>query len=310
MTERPIVIAHRGASGYVPEHTLIGKALAHGLGADYLEQDVVATRDSQLVVLHDLYLDDVSDVAQRFPERRRSDGLHYVIDLDLAELQQLTLFERRTPGGDTAKYPGRFPTDTGVSRIATLDEELRLIQGLNKSTGRAVGIYPEIKHPRWHLEHGIDLSKLLLERLRAFGYSRPEHAALVQCFEAGELERVRDELGCALRLIQLVGSESHYAELLTPAGLEGVARYAFGLGPSHRRLIADQQGAPRITELTKRAHDLGLRLHPYTFRREELPDYATSLEQMLEIFLGRARVDGVFCDFPDVAARVRDSVFP
>ncbi len=87
MTERAIVIAHRGASGYLPEHTLVGKALAYGLGADYLEQDVVATRDAQLVVLHDLHLDDVSDVAQRFPGRHRDDGLHYVIDFDLAELQ-------------------------------------------------------------------------------------------------------------------------------------------------------------------------------------------------------------------------------
>src|SRR5206468_1815389 len=119
MTERAIVIAHRGASGYLPEHTLVGKALAYGLGADYLEQDVVATRDAELVVLHDLHLDDVSDVAQRFPGRQRGDGLHYAIDFDLAEIQRLTLFERRTAGARTAKYPGRFPADIGVARIAT-----------------------------------------------------------------------------------------------------------------------------------------------------------------------------------------------
>ena len=104
MTLSPIVIAHRGASGYLPEHTLAAKALAHGLGADYIEQDVVATRDSQLVVLHDLYLDDVTDVALKFPGRQRSDGRHYVIDFDLAELEQLTVFERRAPGTARAKY--------------------------------------------------------------------------------------------------------------------------------------------------------------------------------------------------------------
>src|SRR6185503_3100921 len=109
MKPPPIVIAHRGASGYLPEHTLVAKALAHGLGADYLEQDVVATRDGKLVVLHDLYLDDVSDVAERFRGRQRDDGLHYVIDFDLTELKTLTVFERRAPGSAAAKYPARFP---------------------------------------------------------------------------------------------------------------------------------------------------------------------------------------------------------
>ncbi|MEO8465253.1 MAG: glycerophosphodiester phosphodiesterase [Gammaproteobacteria bacterium] len=306
MTERAIVIAHRGASGYLPEHTLVGKALAYGLGADYLEQDVVATRDAELVVLHDLHLDEVSDVAQRFPGRHRKDGLHYAIDFDLAELQHLTVFERRAPGTSTAKYPDRFPAGIGVARIATLDDELRLIQGLNQSTGRSVGVYSEIKDPQWHLEHGVDLTRLLLAKLRAFGYFQPEHTAFVQCFDANELRRVRDDLGCGLRLIQLVEDEPAFTELLTPAGLAGVARYAFGLGPSHRQLVADEGGRPHITSLTTRAREVGLRLHPYTFRREELPGYATSLEHLLEVFLGHARVDGVFCDFPDVAARVRD----
>src|SRR5688572_24954616 len=96
----PFVIAHRGASGYLPEHTLAAKALAYGLGADYLEQDVVATRDGRLVVLHDLHLDDISDVARRFPGRQRADGRHYVVDFDLSELETLRVFERRTPGSD------------------------------------------------------------------------------------------------------------------------------------------------------------------------------------------------------------------
>jgi glycerophosphoryl diester phosphodiesterase len=247
-------------------------------------------------------------VAGRFPGRQRADGLHYVIDFDLAELQQLTLFERRTRGSGTAKYPARFPAGIGVARVATLDEELQLIQGLNQSTGRTVGVYPEIKEPRWHREHGIDLSRLLLAKLEAFGYSRPEHAAFVQCFDADELVRVRHELGCQLRLIQLAGTEPAYAELLTPAGLAGVARYAHGLGPNHRQLVADEGGRPKITTLTARARELGLRLHPYTFRREELPGYASTLEQLLEVFFGQARVDGVFCDFPDVAVRVRDGL--
>ena len=115
MNGRPIVIAHRGASGYLPEHTLVAKALAYGLGADYLEQDVVATRDGKLVVLHDLHLDDVSDVAERFPGRQRDDGLHYVIDFDVAELKTLAVLERRAPDGANAKYPQRFPRDARIA---------------------------------------------------------------------------------------------------------------------------------------------------------------------------------------------------
>jgi glycerophosphoryl diester phosphodiesterase len=308
MMAPPIVIAHRGASGYLPEHTLAAKALAYGLGADYLEQDVVATRDARLVVLHDLNLDDVSDVARRFPGRHRPDGRHYVIDFDLAELELLHVFERRNPGSAVAKYPARFPADTGVLRIATLADELRLVQGLNKSMGRTVGVYPEIKEPAWHRAHGIDLTSLLLAELAVFGYSRASDPVFVQCFDAAELVRVKTELGSQLKLIQLVGAEPSHAEWLTPAGLRRVARYAYGLGPHHAQLAeAVAGGRPTLTPLSDRAHDAGLRLHPYTFRRDDLPPYARTLEEWLEFFLKTVGIDGLFCDHPDVAVRVRDS---
>lgn len=306
MKARPIVIAHRGASGYLPEHTLPAKALAYGLGADFLEQDIVATRDRRLVVLHDIYLDDVSDVARRFPGRHRDDGRHYAVDFDLAELETLTVFERRAPASSTPRFPSRFPADDGIAGIATLERELRLIQGLNRSMGRTVGIYPEIKNPEWHRRHGIDLAALLLAELAAFGYTRPEDPAFIQCFDAHELARVRDELGCALRLTQLVGPEPEYSELLTAEGLKRVARYADGLGPNHSQLAGGDAGRPRLTPLVARAHDCGLELHPYTFRRDELPPYARTLEELLELFFVDARAEGVFCDFPDIAVRVRD----
>jgi glycerophosphoryl diester phosphodiesterase len=308
MTQAPIVIAHRGASGYLPEHTLAAKALAFGLGADYLEQDVVATRDAELVVLHDLHLDDVTDVARRYPGRRREDGRHYVIDFDLAELQTLTVFERRAPGSAAANYPARFPADAALFRIATLEQELRLVQGLNHSTGRNVGVYAEIKHPEWHRQHGIDLAKQVLGALRSFGYSRAGDAAFVQCFDAAELARVKNELGCELKLIQLVGTEPAYTESLTAKGLRSLAEYAYGLGPHHSQLVEEEGGIrPRVARLTREARDAGLRLHPYTFRRDELPSYARTLEEWLELFWAEVRVDGVFCDHPDVAVRVRDS---
>jgi glycerophosphoryl diester phosphodiesterase len=303
-----IVIAHRGASGYLPEHTLAAKALAYGLGADFLEQDVVATRDSQLVVLHDTHLDDVTDVAQRFPGRHREDGRHYVIDFDLAELQTLTVFERRAPGSSAAKFPSRFPADTGLFGIATLEQELMLIQGLNRSTGRVVGAYPEIKEPDWHRRHGIDLGKLVLTELRTFGYSRAEDPAFVQCFDSAELIRLKHELGCRLRLIQLVGPEPHYGELLTATGLRAVSAYAYGLGPRYSQLLdSDGRGRPQASDMARRARDAGLHLHAYTFRRDELPVYARTLEELLELVWSQAGIDGVFCDHPDIAVRVRAS---
>jgi glycerophosphoryl diester phosphodiesterase len=308
MKPPPIVIAHRGASGYLPEHTLAAKALAHGLGADYLEQDVVATRDAQLVVLHDLYLDDVTDVAVKFPGRQRGDGKHYVIDFDLAELKTLTIFERRAPGAANAKYPARFPVETGLFGIATLQEELELIHGLNRSTGRVAGIYPEIKDPQWHRRHGIDLSTLMLAELRAFGYSRAGDAAFVQCFDTAELARLKRELKCELPLIQLVGPEAEYEPLLTAAGLRSLADYAYGLGPHHSQLVEAKEGRrPRPADLAGRARDAGLRVHAYTFRRDDLPAYARTLEELLALFFVDVAVDGVFSDHPDVAARVRAS---
>jgi len=309
MPRSPIIIAHRGASGYLPEHTLAAKALAYGQGADYLEQDVVATRDGRLVVLHDLHLDDVTDVARRFPGRHRDDGRHYVVDFDLAELESLRVFERRAPGSSRPKHPARFPAEHELFGIATLMDELRLITGLNKSTGRTVGIYCEIKEPAWHHAHGIDLAALLLRELATFGYSRAADPAFVQCFDSNELIRVRAALGSDLRLVQLVGREAKYTELLTSDGLRRVAGYAYGLGPHHSQL-ADQSadGGPRLLPLKELADDAGLRLHPYTFRREDVPEYASSFEDWLEFFIAGARVDGLFCDHPDVAVRVRDSV--
>jgi glycerophosphoryl diester phosphodiesterase len=306
MTAAPIVIAHRGACGYLPEHTLAAKALAYGLGADYLEQDVVATRDGQLVVLHDLHLDDVTDVAQRFSGRHRADGRHYVVDFDLAELETLRVFERRAPGEQRMKYPTRFPGDVGILRIATLADELRLVQGLNQSMGRSVGIYPEIKAPLWHRQHGIDLSRLLLEELAAFGYSSSADAVFVQCFDEAELVRVATELGSKLKLIQLVAADSSYAELLTASGLRRLAGYASGVGAHHAQLVTAPEGRPpRIEALVGLAHDAGLRLHPYTFRRDDLPGYARTLEEWVAFFFAEVRVDGLFCDHPDVAVRVR-----
>ena len=167
MTRPPVVIAHRGASGYLPEHTLEAKALAYGLGADYLEQDVVATRDAAARR--------APRSASRRRHRRRATfsgaeqggrpPLRRSISISQS-CRRLTVSERRKPGSAAARFPNRFPVGKGAFRIATLDQELDLIAGLNRSMQRTVGIYAEIKDPQWHREHGIDLARLLLEQAR------------------------------------------------------------------------------------------------------------------------------------------------
>lgn len=314
MSTPQLIIAHRGASGYLPEHTLEGKALAYAQGADYLEQDIVATRDGALVVLHDLFLEQVSNVAAVYPGRQRDDGHYYVIDFTLAELRELGLNERRQPGRQEALYPERFPLDGGGRfRIATLAEEIELIRGLNRSTGRSVGLYPEIKEPRWHAAHGIDLGRHLLETLADFGYRRAGDPVFVQCFDAEELTRLRGMAGMQLKLVQLF-DELQLRDVLRREreGLAAVAARADAVGLPYRALLEPPaglpDGRPRASSVLERIRAAGVRLHPYTFRRETLPPYVPALESLLEFFLAELRVDGLFCDFPDIAVAVRDRV--
>lgn len=302
-----LVIAHRGASGYLPEHTLAAKAMAYAQGADYIEQDLVMTSDDEVVVLHDHHLDTVTNVKDLFPGRARADGRYYVIDFTLDELRTLDVYERFRERDDArvAVYKGRFPLQTSTFRINTLAEEIELIQGLNKSTGRTVGIYPEIKSPAFHRGEGKDISVAVLETLKGYGYTAKTDAVFLQCFDPYELRRIHDELqpsmAMDISLVQLLGTEPEFKPALTAAGLAQIAEFADGIGPSMLLLVtADSSGsAPQSTGLVERAHGLGLVVHPYTFRRDQLPDFADDYEHLLTIFLDDIGVDGVFTDFPD-----------
>jgi glycerophosphoryl diester phosphodiesterase len=304
-----IVIAHRGASGYLPEHTLAAKAVAHAMGADYIEQDVVLSKDGAPMVLHDIQIDTVTDVAEMFPDRARADGRFYAIDFTVDELQSLSAMERADRAGEPA-FPGRFPRGASSFRIPTLAEEIELIQGLNLSTGREAGIYPEIKAPAWHRAEGQDISRVVLGELADYGYTDADDLIYLQCFDWHETRRIRHELGYRGKLIQLLGENDwaeapdvDYATLRTKEGLAAIAEVADGIGPWLRHVVtgADRQGRPVITDLVENAHAHGLAVHPYTFRADALPDYADSLEDVLRIFLIDAGVDGVFTDFPDRA---------
>ncbi len=308
----PLVIAHRGASGYLPEHTLEAKAYAHALGADYLEQDLVLTRDDVPVVLHDIYLDTVTDVAQKFPDRKRSDGRYYALDLTLAELKELQVRERFNAKTGAPVYPGRYDSKAtpAVFQISTLEEELQLIQGLNRSTGRGVGIYPEIKQPQWHRGQGHDISRIVLPILARYGYATKADACFLQCFELAEVRRLRGELGWQGRLILLIEAKAKgadgtdYAFLCSPAGIKELANLVDGLGPAFGRIVTwpAPGAAPKFTELVKLAHAAGLAVHPYTVRRDDLPKNCPTVEALHDALFREAGVDGVFTDFTDVTA--------
>ena len=303
---RPVVIAHRGASGHLPEHTLQAKALAYAMGSDYLEQDIVATRDDELIVLHDIHLDGVTDVAQRFPGRARADGRYYARDFTLAEIETLSVHERTDEAGQQV-FPQRQAHQGGAFRVHTLGRELQLVVDLQDSAGNEVGIYPEIKQPAWHVAEGVDITILVLNELEKYGYRRNSDAAYLQCFDEGELRRIRHELGCELKLVQLIGQDdwsgepTDFAAMRTPGGLEKLARTVDGIGPWVNQLydVDTREGMVTDNGLVQLAHAQGLVVHPYTYRVDALPPGFASFDALVEFSVRTLAVDGVFTDFPD-----------
>ena len=322
----PLVIAHRGSSGYLPENTLAAKAVAHAQGADFWETDVLATKDGELVVLHDLYVEGLSDVRTKFPSRARSDGHFYVIDFTLAELRTLNLTERVTsdvPGGK-ASYPNRFPPGQSRFQLHTLAEEIELLHGLNKSFGREVGLYLELKAPWFHDDAGFDLCSAALQLLKHYGYTKKSDAVILETFDARALERIRGELMPAMqmdvRLGQLVGYNEWQTTcerdasgnwvtvdsdwMLTPEGLQKIATYADGVGVAMSLLYADSDakplGLPQPAAWIDVARKLGLVVHTYTLRADALPAFAADVDVMHDWLANVAKVDGVFTDFPDL----------
>ena len=302
-----IVIAHRGASGYLPEHTLSAAAYAYALGADFIEQDVVLSKDSHPIVLHDIHLDQVTNVKDKFPNRSRSDGRWYAKDFELLELKQLTVHERTQLDGSGAIFPKRFPYGQGNFQIPTLQEEIDLIKGLNQSTGRNVGIYPEIKKPAWHMQEGADISKVVLKILNANDYNSPADNVFLQCFDSKELKRIKNKLNSSLPLIQLIGSnawsesDDNYDLMLTRQGVKNISSYAVGVGPYLQLLyqtsVANNNIQPTIFSQFVRENNL--LIHPYTFRVDAVPLAFKDFAEMVIWFSNVLNVDGIFTDFVD-----------
>ena len=282
----PIVIAHRGASGYRPEHTLAAYELGARQGADYIEPDLVSTRDGALVARHENEISGTTDVADHpeLADRRTTkeiDGKAYdgwfTEDLTLAELKTLRARERIPDVRPVnAQYDGRF-------EVPTLQEVIDLAARLTEELGRPVGIYPETKHPAHHRALGLALEPALVAALRRNGLDSAGAPVFVQSFDPASLRELAGTL--TVPLVQLLGSG--------PVDVAAIAGYAQAIGPA-KRLVT--------SELVAAAHEAGLEVHPYTFRRErrflpdDVPDLAAELRRYYEM-----GVDGVFTDNPDVA---------
>ena len=330
---KPLVVGHRGASGYRPEHTLASYELAIEMGADYIEPDLVSTKDHQLVARHENDITGTTDVASHpeFADRRTTKTIDgnpitgwFTEDFTFAELRTLRAKER---------LPAIRPANTafdGLYQIPTLQEVIDLAKRHH------VGIYPETKHPTYFRGIGLSLEEPLVATLRANGYRGPKAKVFIQSFEVGNLKRLNrmtdvplvqliDEVGKPYDFV-VSGDPRTYADLIKPAGLAEIAGYADGLGPS-KNLIVPRDAQNRLrqpTTLVRDAHKAGLVVHPWTFRRENnfLPedfrqgnpaspvylqatgDFPAELRLFYEL-----GVDGLFSDNSDVAVAVRHQVF-
>lgn len=286
---KPIVIAHRGASGYLPEHTLEAYSLAHAQGADYIEQDLVMTKDGRLICLHDIHLESTTNVELAFPQRKRADGHWYAIDFLLSEIQTLKVHER---------LPKRFPQHSMLFAIPTFHDAILLIQGLDQTTKRRTGIYPELKQPNFHRKEGKPLESTFVDELRRAGFDSADDLIFVQSFELDCLERLHREFRLPHPLIYLVGDSNRIAKTLTEEYIANLARTIQGIGPSKKLL----DRSPNLVEI---AHQHGLMVHPYTLRFDDSypsKNYTSFEAELDHLFLEKG-VDGVFTDFPDLVKK-------
>jgi glycerophosphoryl diester phosphodiesterase len=341
--EDPLVIGHRGASGYLPEHTLQSYALAIKLGADYVEPDLVATKDGHLIARHEPDITNTTDVRQHpeFADRERTamvDGFPvtgwFASDFTLAEIKTLRAVQT---------FPERPQRFNGRFKIPTLEEVIELVKHESRKRDRRIGIYPETKHPTYHKDLGLALEPRLVKILKRAGWDSRRDPVFIQSFEQSNLKQLNRMIG--VRLVQLVDANDVLADgtleyvapfdrpydwtvsgdpelesrtfgfFATNEGLAEIRTYADGIGPWKRYIVSTLGTGPESsrtlappTTLIRRAHAHGLVIHTWTFRNEQsrlVSDYGGNpINEYLQFYeLG---IDGVFSDFPDTAFTARE----
>ncbi|MEV8374933.1 glycerophosphodiester phosphodiesterase [Kribbella sp. NPDC056861] len=321
-----VIVGHRGASGYRPEHTLASYELAARMGADFIEPDLVTTKDHVLVTRHEPEIGGTTDVAAHpeFAARKKTKVLDgtpltgwFTEDFTLKELKTLRAKER---------IPALRQHNTvfdGHYQIPTLQEVIDLTKRLSRELDRPIGIYPETKHPTYFQQQGLALEPELVKTLTRNNLNRRDAKVFVQSFEVANLKALHNQL--RVPLVQLTssagapydfvasGDKRTYADVVSAKGLREVATYAAGVGPSKDQVIpldaTGKLGTP--TALVRDAHQAGLVVHPYTFRVENnfLPanfDSSTVAADSGNLFgeiaaYRAAGIDGLFSDNPDIA---------
>jgi glycerophosphoryl diester phosphodiesterase len=334
---RVMVIGHRGACALRPEHTLASYARAIADGADFIEPDLVMTRDGVMVARHENEIGGTTDIAvhPEFAARRTSKRIDgemlsgwFSEDFTLAELKTLRARER-LPQLRGMHYDGRFG-------IVTLEEIIDFVAREATAFGRTVGIIPEIKHGSYFTALGLSMEDALLATLAAHRYTRTAPVE-IQSFEIGNLRYLRDRLvgeGSAnIRLLQLLGDADEqpgdvhaaggaldYAQMMTPHGLRDIAAYADAIGPNARAIIptGPDGGIDTATPLVRNAHAAGLEVHAYTFRPENCflprklwcgddPDTFNAAGSITEIRAALdAGIDAFFTDHPAIGREALD----
>ncbi|MFC9975078.1 glycerophosphodiester phosphodiesterase [Spirillospora sp. NPDC127200] len=327
---RPLVVGHRGAPGYRPEHTLASYELAVQMNADYIEPDLVPTKDGQLVARHENEIGGTTDVADRpeFAARKTTKNIDgrpvtgwFTEDFTLAELKTLRAVERLPDvRRRNTLYNGRY-------QVPTLQEVIDLAKRLGRKYDRRIGVFPETKHPTYFRSIGLPLEETLIRTLRRNGLDHRDGRAIVQSFEPTSL-RILDK-GLKAPVLQAIstsgapydtvvaGKGPTFDDMVTPAGLKEISTYADLIGPEKTRVIPNKPdgtiGTP--TPLVKEAHKAGLKVIVYTFRNENqfLPrdlrvgtapgDYGQAFREYGLFF--RTGIDGVWSDNPDTAVEAR-----
>jgi glycerophosphoryl diester phosphodiesterase len=331
-TKGPLVIGHRGAAGYRPEHTLASYELAARMGADLIEPDLVATKDHVLVARHENEIGGTTDVAShpQFAARKTEKVIDgntligwFTEDFTLAELKTLRARERMPAiRQQNTLYDGRF-------QIATFAEILALRERLSKELHREVGVYPEPKHPTYFRSIGLDLETPLVQQVRSAGLDRADAPIFIQSFELTYLVELRQQFGVSAPLTFLTeasgapydlasaGDPTTYADLTTAAGLRSISGIVNGIGPDKSQIIARNANGTlaQPTTLVAEAQAVGLQVHPYTFRAENtfLPvDYrvgtdATAYGRAIDeqVRFLQTGIDGLFTDQCDIGVIAR-----